>query len=66
MVLAALNITSDRDKHTHTSLQEASVRPKIRTYETLALTACSECMHYRRSHAFGPDSVRFGWRKCAN
>ena len=48
MVLVALNMTSDRDKHTQTGSQEPSMRHKIRTYETLALTACPKRMYYQQ------------------
>ena len=66
MVLVALNMTSDHDKHTQTGSQEPSMRPKIRTYETLALTSCPERKHYQRPHVSGPHSMRLGWQKRVN
>ena len=45
MVLEAPNMTYGRDIHTQTGSQEPSMRPKIRIYETLTLTACPERMH---------------------
>ena len=48
MVLVALNMTSDRDKHTQTGSHEQSMRHKVRTYETPALTTCPERMHYQK------------------
>jgi hypothetical protein len=54
MVLEALNMTYDRDIHSQTGSPEPSMRHKIRTYETLALTIRPECTHYQQSHAYGP------------
>ena len=56
-------MTSDRDTHTQTGSQEPSMRHKIRTYKTQALTIRPERIHYQRSHAFGPHSMCLGWRK---
>ena len=66
MVLEAPNMTYGRDIHTQTGSQEPSMRPKIRTYETLALTSCPERKHYQRPHVSGPHSMRLGWRKRVN
>ena len=63
MVLEAPNMTYGRDIHTQTGSQEPSMRHKIRTYETQALTIRPERMHYQRSHALGLHSMRLGWRK---
>ena len=65
MVLVALNMTSDHDKHTQTGSQEPSMRHKIRTYDTLAFTTHHECMHDQREHASGPHSMCFGWQERA-
>ena len=48
MVLVARNMTYDRDKHTQTGSHEQSMRHKVRTYETPALTTCPERMHYQK------------------
>ena len=66
MVLEAPNMTYGRDIHTQTGSQEPSMRHKIRTYETLALTIRPECTHYQRSHASGPHNMCLGWRKRKN
>ena len=65
MVLEAPNMTYGRDIHTQTGSQEPSMRHKIRTYETLALTIRPECTHYQRPHASGPHNMCLGWRKRA-
>ena len=58
-------MTYDRDIYTQTGSQEPSMRHKIRTYETLALTIRPECTHYQRPHASGPHNMCLGWRKRA-
>ena len=65
MVLEAPNMTYGRDIHTQTGSQEPSMRHKIRTYETLALTIRPECTHYQWSRASGPHSMCLGWQKRA-